>query len=239
MYSAASLPVNTLDTALHHQRLVQDVQRLRAEVSHLEGQLVGDAETARLSAAVAEARAHRRELEHRLREVDRETEDRRERAAARERELMSGRITDPNGLLRLRAEVDHLKEALSGAEDAELALLEDAEREDAELRALERALQQRTAGAASAAPERERRLAAATARLRTLEAEARSTWELLPADLQQTIGQIKEHHADALAEVHEGQCLGCHVAVTSTVGQALRHGGLVTCDNCGRLLVGR
>ena len=210
---------------------------MRTEIIHLEQQLGGDVETDRLASAVTAARAHREALERRLREVDRDTEARRARIGARERELMSGHVASPQGLIRLRAEVDHLQDALRGAEDAELALLEDAEREDAELRSLERALEERRAGAASAAPEVERRLAAASAAVASQEAEARSTWEQLPADLQEAIGRIHVHHADAVAEVREGQCQGCHVALTSSGQQALRHGGLLTCDNCGRLLV--
>ncbi|MGH7912125.1 MAG: zinc ribbon domain-containing protein, partial [Candidatus Dormibacteraceae bacterium] len=178
------------------------------------------------------------ELERRLQEVDRDTEDRRRRVDQRERELMSGHLGSPTGLIRLREEVDHLKDGLRGAEDAELALLEDAERDDSELGSLERALEERTVDAARAAPELERRRADATARLEAVEAEARSTWEQLPADWQEVIERIHAQHADAVAEVRDGQCQGCHLAVTSSLLQTLRHGGLVTCDNCGRLLAG-
>jgi predicted nucleic acid-binding Zn-ribbon protein len=35
----------------------------------------------------------------------------------------------------------------------------------------------------------------------------------------------------------DGQCQGCRVTVTSSGMQALRRGGLVYCENCGRILV--
>jgi predicted CXXCH cytochrome family protein len=37
--------------------------------------------------------------------------------------------------------------------------------------------------------------------------------------------------------VLHNQCQTCHVTVTSNGMQVLRRGGLVLCDNCGRILV--
>ena len=51
---------------------------------------------------------------------------------ARERELMSGRIHNPTELLQISEEVDHMKARLATEEDAELELMEEAERADAE-----------------------------------------------------------------------------------------------------------
>ena len=229
--------MNTYGIALQHEHHVQHAHRLRSEIARLQHQIAGDGETERLSGNLARARARRQELERRLREVDRDTEERRARVAARERELMSGHIGNPTGLIKLRQEVEHLQQALSGAEDAELALLEDADRQDAELRALEELLQRRSAEVAGASPLLRERLDAANAELERAEAEVRSTWEELPPDWQQAIERIHDHHADAVAEMSDGLCGACHVSVTSSGRQALRRGALLTCDNCGRLLV--
>jgi predicted nucleic acid-binding Zn-ribbon protein len=190
--------MNTFATALRHERLLQHEHRLRPEIERLRRVLAGDPETVRLDAALSGARDRRRELELQLRQVDQETEERRRRAGARERELMSGHVRSPADLMRLRHEVDHLKEVLDGAEDAELALLEEADRQDAEIEA---------------------------------------AWDQLPSEWRAAIERIHAHHPDAVAEVVDGLCQGCHVAVTSSGRQELRRGVLVTCDNCGRILV--
>lgn len=229
--------MTTYRTALQHERHLQHAHRLRSDIARLQQQLQGDGETDRLRRTLAEAKGRRQELERRLPEVDRDTEERRARAASRERELMSGHLGSPTGLLKLRQEVEHLQEALHGAEDGELALLEEADRQDAELRALQEAIERRGAEAASASPELRRRLDASNAELESVEAEVRSTWEALPPDWQQAIDRIHGHHADAVAEVTDGLCGACRVAVTSSGIQALRRGSLLTCDNCGRLLV--
>lgn len=229
--------MNTYAIALQHEHHVQRAHRLRSEIARIQQQVAGDRETDRLSGALAEARARRQELDARLREVDRDTEERRARAAARERELMSGHIGSPAGLMKLRQEVDHLQEALQGAEEGELALLEDADRQDAELHTLEQTLEKRTAEVAGASPQLKERLEAAKADLRQVEAEVGSTWDELPPDWQAAIQHIHDHHPDAVAEMIDGLCGACHVAVTSSGRQALRRGALLTCDNCGRLLV--
>ncbi|MBO0701455.1 MAG: hypothetical protein J2P38_00880, partial [Candidatus Dormibacteraeota bacterium] len=196
--------MNTYGTALQHERQEHHAQRLRAEIVRLQQQVAGDAETDRLRQALTEARARRADLERRLREVDRDTEERRARATARERELMSGRVGSPAGLIKLREEVDHLQQALGDAEDAELSLLEEADKQDAELRALEQALEERTAEVAGVSPELRRRLEASSAELQQVEAEVRATWGELPADWQQAIRRIHDHHGDAVAEVSDG-----------------------------------
>ncbi|MBO0745723.1 MAG: hypothetical protein J2P43_11935 [Candidatus Dormibacteraeota bacterium] len=229
--------MNIYGTALQHEHQTQRAHRLRTEIARLQRQVAGDGETDRLNGALAEARARRQELERRLREVDRDTEERRARATARERELMSGHIGSPAGLMKLREEVEHLQHALQGAEDAELALLEDADRQDEELHTLERTLEQRSAEVAGASPQLKQRLQAADEELQRVEAEVRSTWDELPPDWQEAIERIHRHHGDAVAEVADGLCGACHVAVTSSGRQALRRGAMLTCDNCGRLLV--
>ncbi len=229
--------VTTYGTALQHEHSAQHAIRLRTEIARLQHQVAGDRETERLRARLDEARARKQELERRVREVDRDTEDRRARTAARERELMSGHIGSPAGLMKLRQEVEHLQQALGEAEDRELALLEDVDRQDAEMRTLEETFEHRRAEVAGASPQLRERLEAANAELERVEAEVRSTWEDLPPEWQRAIERIHDHHADAVAEMSDGLCGACHVAVTSSGRQALRHGALLTCDNCGRLLV--
>ncbi len=229
--------MNTFAAALRHERLVQQEQRLRPEIERLRRVLAGDPETVRLETALSAARDRRRELEVRLRQMDQETEERRRRAKARERELMSGHVRSPADLMRLRHEVDHLKEVLEAAEDTELALLEEADRQDAEVGSLEKALEARRSDAARGAESAQRRLEAITSEMGPIEAEIEDSWAQLPSEWRAAIERVHAHHPDAVAEVVDGLCQGCRVAVTSSGRQELRRGTLLTCDNCGRILV--
>jgi predicted nucleic acid-binding Zn-ribbon protein len=229
--------MNTPDLALHHQRLEQRAGQLEAEVRRLEGQLSSDPELERRARELEEAQARRQELELRLRERDRETEQQRTRVASRERELMSGRIGNPTELMKLSEEVDHLKQTLSNSEDEELALLEDAERQDEQLASLRAALDEVRSAAQDRAPDLEARLGEARAGLDATRAELASTWEQLPGEWQVAYQRVKAVRSDPVAEAMDGQCQGCRVAVTSSGMQALRRAGLVRCDNCGRILV--
>lgn len=229
--------MNTAELALHHQRLEQRAAQLEGEVRRLTAQLSSDPELDRRARELEEAQQRRQELELRLRERDRDTEQQRSRVASRERELMSGRIGNPTELMKLSAEVDHLKETLSASEDQELELLEDAERQDEELASLQAALDEVRAAAQSRAPDLEARLAEDRAALVTAQEELASTWEQLPEEWQVAYQRVKAQRSDPVAEVVDGQCQGCRVAVTSSGMQALRRAGLVRCDNCGRILV--
>lgn len=225
------------ETALHFQHLHSNVRRLRTEIARVEQHLASDSEMERLEAQLAAARARRLELEERAQAVDRDTEELRHRVQARERELMSGHIRDSGGLLRLRDEVERLKAALAGAEDAELTLLEDLEGREREVGRLERALEERRAEAERTRPELQRRREEALGRLEPAEAEEQSVWAELSNDWRSAIENAQAHHPDAVVQVVDGQCGSCHVAVTSSAARLLRHGELLLCDNCGRLLV--
>lgn len=229
--------MNTPELALHHQRLEQRAAQLEADVRRVSAQLASNPEVERRARELEEAHQRRQELELRVRERDRDTEQQRSRVASRERELMSGRIGNPTELMKLSAEVDHLKQTLSASEDEELALLEDAERQDAELAALEAALDEVRTAAQSRTPDLEARLADARAALEATQAELAPTWEQLPEEWRVAYQRVKAQRSDPVAEVVDGQCQGCRVAVTSSGMQTLRRAGLVRCDNCGRILV--
>jgi predicted nucleic acid-binding Zn-ribbon protein len=229
--------MNVPDLALHHQRLEQRAVQLDSDVRRLSGQLASNPEVERRARELEEAQQRRQELELRLRERDRDTEQQRSRVASRERELMSGRIGNPTELMKLSDEVDHLKETLSASEDEELELLEDAERQDGELASLQGALDEARAAVQSRTPDLEARLAEQRAALEATQAELASTWEQLPEEWRVAYQRVKAQRNDPVAEVVDGQCQGCRVAVTSSGMQTLRRAGLVRCDNCGRILV--
>jgi uncharacterized protein len=229
--------MNVPELALHHQRLDQRAAGLHAQIARLRTVLASDPESERLEREVAEAEHGRRDLDLRVREREREAESQRTRLRGRERDLMSGRIRNPTELMKLNQEVDHLKAAVRAQEDGELELMERQEALEADLARLGRDLTAARERTAAAEPELRERLERMVRDLGEVEAERDATWERLPADWQTAYRRVRSRQQDPIAEVVNGQCGACRVALTSSGMQVVRRAGLLQCDNCGRILV--
>jgi predicted nucleic acid-binding Zn-ribbon protein len=201
--------------ALQHQRLENRAAQLQAQIERVEAQLARNPEVERLAQQVASGESAMRDLDLRVLQRERDAETRRAKVRSRERELMSGRISNPGELVRLSTEVEHMKAALTEEEDAEMLLLEEQERLDKETARARAELDGERARAAAAEP------------------GLRDELQRLRADLAERRVRL----SNPVAEVMRGQCQACHVSVTSNGMQVLRRGGLLACDNCGRLLV--
>jgi predicted nucleic acid-binding Zn-ribbon protein len=229
--------MNAPELTLHHQRLDQRAGHIRGQIARVEAMLLDDVEAQRLEREHAMAETARRDVDLRLREREREVEGRRTRLRARERELMSGRIRNPTELMKMQAEVQHLKAAVGDEEDAQLLLMEQQENLEADVSRLTRELTAARDQAAAAAPGLHARLEQLTSELAQVEAEREETWAQVPADWQRAYRRVRARMSDPVAEVVGNQCQACHVTVTSSGMQAVRRAGLLQCDNCGRILV--
>jgi predicted nucleic acid-binding Zn-ribbon protein len=223
--------------ALQHQRLETREAQLRAHIERLEDQLARNPEVERLEEQVATGESARRELDLRVMQQEREAEAHRAKVRSRERELMSGRIHNPGELVRLSSEVEHMKAALVEEEDAELLLLEEQERLDKETARARAELDGARARGEAAAPGLREGLEGLRADLAEVSGDREATWAELPSDWQKAYRRARVRYANPVAEVMNGQCQACHVSVTSNGMQVLRRAGLLSCDNCGRLLV--
>lgn len=221
---------------LRFQGLRDRERALRESIEHHERTLESDPLVAENEQALAAARGAREAVAVRLRDSDREREAHRSRLHTRERELMSGRIRNPTELMQLSDEVAHLKAAFAEEEDAELALMEEAEAADAAVRAAEGELESARRVAAANEPALRAELEEARSELAEVEREQDSVWQQVPARDQAVFQRIRVR--PPIAEVSGNQCSACRVAVTSSGMQALRKGDtLVQCENCGRILV--
>jgi predicted nucleic acid-binding Zn-ribbon protein len=229
--------MNVPELALHHQRLDQRAGGLRVQIERLREVLANDPEAERLERALAEALAERREVDLRVRDREREAESQRTRLRGRERDLMSGRIRNPTELMKLNHEVDQLKAAVRVQEDGELELMERQEALAGDLERLGRELSAARERTAAAEPELRERLERLERELAEVEAERDATWERMPGEWQTAYGRVRSRQSDPVAEVLNGQCRACRVALTSSGMQAVRRAGLLQCDNCGRILV--
>lgn len=227
--------MNAGEALLQHARLDGQVRGLESEIERISTALASSAAIDGAQARLEVARDLQKTAALRVRDREREVEDHRTRMHKRDRELMSGRINNPTELTKLSAEVEHMKARIAEEEEAELALMEEAERADADVHAAESALASAREAAESAAPGLRSRLQALQAELDGATGERDRVWEQVPADYRAAAGRIRA--TPPVAEVSNNQCGACHVQLTSSAIQALRRSGLRTCDNCGRILV--
>ena len=227
--------MNAGETLLHHARIDARVRSLTAELERFEAALAADLRLEAARQRVAEARAAQQEAALRVRDREREVEQRRARLRDRDRELMSGRIHNPTELTKLSAEVDHLRERLGAEEDAELELMEELESRDEALKAAEHELERVQTEFEAAVPQLRSQLEALRQQLVQAQAEREAAWAAVPADYRAAAARVRAQ--PPVAEARGGQCVACHVQLTSGASQRLRRGELTTCDNCGRVLV--
>jgi predicted nucleic acid-binding Zn-ribbon protein len=220
-----------------YQRLVERERALREGIERIESRLASDPEVVRLEEELAEARGRQQAVATRLRESDHEREAHRTKLRTREKELMSGRIRNPTELMQMSEEVQHMKARFAEEEEAELYLMEEAESADEAVRKATAELEAARAQSASEEPALKQELGALRAERQEVEAERDQVWAQVPAAAQAAYRRVRIQ--PAVAEVVGSQCQACRVAVTSSGMQTLRRGSdeLVTCENCGRILV--
>jgi predicted nucleic acid-binding Zn-ribbon protein len=228
--------VTAAQLLLRYQVLADRERPLRESIDDLERRLESDPVVKEKEEVVTSARSQREEVAKRLRESDREREAHRSRLHTRERELMSGRIRNPTELMQMSDEFAHMKAAFAMEEEAELALMEEAEGADAQLRSAESELAAATREAAANEPALRTELADARTELAEVGREKTGVWDEVPARDQAVFQRIRVR--PPITELIGTQCAACHVTITSSGLQALRKGDvLVQCDNCGRILV--
>lgn len=223
---------------LHHQRQEERVRALAGEIGHLQEQLDRDPELERLTLELEEARERLQKVSAELREMERDVEDHRSRARAREAELMSGRVRNPTELMQMSEEVEHSKARLRVEEDRELEVMAAAEEAEAEVARRTASLESARDARETALPEVRSRLGAAQGELAAAERERDETWPQIPPDYRAAYARLKPRLPNPVAEVVGAQCGACHVALTAAELQQVRRGEqLQHCQNCNRLLV--
>jgi hypothetical protein len=229
--------VNPAQLLLRYQALTDRESRLRESIEASEQRLASDPTVAEKEEALTGAQQAREAVAVRLRDSDREREAHRSRLRTRERELMSGRIRNPTELMQMSNEVAHMKAAFAEEEDAELALMEEAEAVDQSLKAAQEELDVARREAAANEPALRSELEEWRGELAEVEAEKSAVWEQVPAREQAVFQRVRVRPAIAAVNANN-QCSACRVTVTSSGMQALRKGDvLVQCENCGRILV--
>ena len=187
------------------------------------------------------AASARDDVEARQRELEAELSATDGRAEAVSRRLYSGEVSASRELQAMSADVDALKERSSHLEDAILEVLE-------ELEPLEKRVSELELGLATL--RRERDLAAGA--LGTAQSIVETEMGAVASQRAELVGRVPEQllavyeqlrsrlGGIAVARLVASRCDGCHLTLPATELDRIRHlppGELVTCDQCGRILV--
>jgi uncharacterized protein len=184
------------------------------------------------------------ELEDRLRhqgELEREVDAITARIASIESRLYGGEVSASRELSAMAGEVESLRGRRSRLEDHVVELMEELEPREAELANLERdraALDTEAEALRSAIAELESNIDAEVAR----EESARAPLaDQLPDDLVGRYESLRSRLGGiGAASLVNGSCGGCHLSLPAVELERIRGappGTVVTCDQCGRILV--
>lgn len=223
---------DTLGDQLRHRRA--NLPELAA-VGSIDRQIAdAESELERATEARDEVAQRQKELESELAATD-------TRAEAVTRRLYSGEVSASRELQAMSADVDSLKERSSHLEDAILEVLDVLEPLEKQVTGLESGLAtlHRERGAAASA------LGTAQAivdtELSTVLSQRQELVKRIPEPLLGTYEKLRARLGGvAVARLVGNRCDGCHLTLPATQLDRIRHlpaGELVTCDQCGRILV--
>jgi len=220
--------VQQVDTRLAGARdrlaALDDGSRLRAEV-----------EVARAAAADAAARLHQAQAALRDHELQlRTTEDKQKKA---EGDLYGGRVSNPKELASLQEETGALARTRDHLEDQILGLFEQVEALTGEVDRARRAAGALEAQLAAHLAEFEAARSRLDAEIAALAAERAALGARVDGRVLRKYEGIAAQEAGVgIVAVLGDFCGGCHNTVPAEFVSRIRHGRLVTCERCHRIL---
>ena len=192
-------------------------------------------------AVLSEASRQRDQVAAKQSEFEAELESTETRADSVSRRLYSGEVSASRELQAMAADVDSLKERASQLEDSILEVLEELEpldRQVAEIEARLFTLQAEREGAVNALSSAE---SVVDSELDGVAAERERIVPRVPDQLLRVYDQLRARLGGvAVARMVGNRCDGCHLTLPATELDRIRHlppGEMVTCDQCGRILV--
>lgn len=229
--------VEGLQQLIELQKLDEELAILEEEHAALPGRR--EALVAQEAAAEAQLAAEREAL----RVV--ELEQRQAEAALRDREAAVSKLEGQQFQVKtneaytvLLREIDHAREAISGAETRILEAMEAIEARSKAAGAAEAALkiaQERTAGGSDALEAREREL---DVRIAALRGQREAVRVGIPREFAELYDRIATRRRPAVVTITREICAGCRVDIPpQTYLELRRRARIVTCGRCQRILV--
>lgn len=231
----ALLDLQAVDTSIDQHRHRRQNLPERASLAEIDGRIAAARQELAASRAVCD------EIEARQAAVESELAATELRSREVSKRLYGGEVSASRELQAMSDELDSLKGRASGLEDQLLEILEEREPVDSQVATHEAALSQM-------GDEREGRVST----LASAESAVDADLEVLDRSRQEAVSRVPESllaeyerlrtrlGGIAVARLVNNRCDGCHLTLAATELDRIRHlppGELVTCDQCGRILV--
>lgn len=200
-----------------------------------------DRRIAEAEGSLGKARVSRDAVAARQSELEAELASTESRADAVSRRLYSGEVSASRELQAMAADVDSLKERSSQIEDSILEVLEELEPLESSVSEIEAALAALRAERQAAAGSLAEAESVVDSELAVVTAEREKIVPRVPGQLMRVYEQLRARLGGvAVARLVANRCDGCHLTLPATELDRIRHlppGEMVTCDQCGRILV--
>ena len=185
---------------------------------------------------LAMEKEHLEELQKQQHSIEWEVDGLTVKLSDAQKELYSGRITNPKELTNLQHEAEGLKAQRSQLEDKLLEIMEQVEMTSAsivsisgELKTLEDDWNHR-----------QQQLSRDMEQLKARLSDLKNKRQLLSAEIDpqaiEVYSTLKRQRGTAVVKVEQGICRGCQLSLPASDMQQVRGGGLVQCSSCGRIL---
>ncbi len=220
------------------QQLDSECDAKQDRLTEVEDALKDDTALREARQTLEKADKRAREQQVRQRDLELEIESLADKTSRSEERLYSGKVKNPKELADLQAEVASLKGRRQRLEDTLLETMierEEAERARDQARAhLDEVESIWSARQADLKAERE----ALRERLEELQQKREAVVPRIDAGLLTTYKRLRRTKGgQAVARVRDDTCTGCGVTISPSAEWKLRHGELIHCDSCGRILV--
>jgi uncharacterized protein len=229
------LEVQEHDTRVDQLRHRRSSMPERAELAEL------GARRSALEARTSETRAGRDERAEHQEALERQIEAAKTRKAELERRMFGGQVGSARDLAAIDDEVRQLSRHVTELENREIEIMEELEPLDGELQAAEverDAIDTRLATLRQSVAEAEKEIDAQIDAELTARAPALSA---LPAELVARYESLRAKlGGTGAARLVGNSCSGCHLTLPAMEVDRIKHSApdaVVTCDNCGRILV--
>lgn len=228
--------------------LLQERHTELDQLRHRRAHLPERAALSELQAQAASHRARRQEvaaglgvLETRQAETEAELAATEARITELDSRFYSGTVTASRDLMAMTEEIESLKRRRSHLEDRVLEVMTEREPADEEMAAIEEQLSALAADIDRVTAELTAAEAEIDAEIAQVEEARLAARALVPADLVERFEALSTKLGGVgAARLHGASCSGCHLTLPATELDRIRKapdGTVLTCDQCGRILV--
>ncbi len=225
--------------ALHRlQQLDSERDAKRDRLIEIEAALKDDTALRDARQALEKAEKRAREWLIRQRDLELEIESLADKTSRSENRLYGGKVKNPKELSDLQAEVASLKKRRQRLEDTLLeAMIEREEAEKTRRGARVRLEEVESIWSTRQADLKDER-EALQQRLEEIQQKRSTIVPRVDADVLATYEKLRRTKGgQAVAGVRDGACSACGVTISPSAEWKLRHGELIHCDSCDRIIV--